>query len=189
MEKKEMKFYRLILDVCRVINSTLDVKKVLRLLSENVTQALDAKACAIFLWNREQDTLEVSASFGLSDAYLQKGRLHADDSLKKCSADQSVLIFDAITDPRTQYPEEAKKGGIASMFSVPICAKGTTLGALRVYLSEAREFSANESEFVHGLAEMGGIAIENARMYSHLKGEHESLMMATHQWFEFGRTE
>ena len=189
MEKKEMGFYRLILNVCRVINSTLDVSKVLKLLAENVTQALDVKACTIFLWNREQDTLEVSASYGLSDAYLQKGRIQADDSLKECSANKSVLIFDAITDPRTQYPEEAKKEGIASIFSVPICAKGTTLGALRIYLSKARDFSANESEFIHGLAEMGGIAIDNARMYSHLKGEHESLMMAAHQWFEFGRTE
>ena len=189
MEKKEMEFYRLIIDVCRVINSTLDLKKVLKLLAENVTQALDVKACTIFLWNREQDTLEVSASHGLSDAYLKKGSVHADESLKECSAEKSVVIFDAITDPRTQYPEEAKKEGIASMFSVPICAKGTTLGALRIYLAKARDFTENESEFVHGLAEMGGIAIDNARMYSHLKGEHESLMMAAHQWFEFGRTE
>lgn len=189
MEKKEMQYSRLILDVCKVINSTLDLRKVLKLLAENVTHALDVKACTIFLWNREQDTLEVSASYGLSDAYLQKGRLQADESLKECSTDKSVLIFDAITDARTQYPEEAKKEGIASMFSVPICAKGTTLGVLRVYLSKPRDFSANESELIHGLAEMGGIAIENARMYSHLKGDHESLMVAAHQWFEFGRTE
>ncbi len=189
MENKEMQYYRLILDVCKVINSSLDVKEVLKLLSENVVKALDAKACTIFLWNREQDTLEVGASYGLSDEYLKKGRLHADDMLKECTADKSVLIFDAITDPRTQYPEEAKKEGIASMFSVPICAKGTTLGVLRVYLSQARKFTEEESEFVHGLAEMGGIAIDNARMYSHLKDEHDSLMMAAHQWFEFGRTE
>ena len=188
MENREMTYYRLILDVCRAINSTLDLKKVLQLLSENVAKALDAKACAVFLWNREEDTLEAGASYGLSEEYLKKGRLRANGSLKECDKDESFLVFDAITDPRTQYPEEARREGIAAMYSVPICAKGTTLGLLRVYLAKAREFSESELELVHGLAEMGGLAIENARMYSHLKEEHESLMTAAHQWFEFGRT-
>jgi hypothetical protein len=41
--------------------------------------------------------------------------------------------------------------------------------------------------WVSGLADMGGIAIDNARMYDHLRAEHESLIAETHQWFEFGK--
>ena len=34
---------------------------------------------------------------------------------------------------------------------------------------------------------MGGIAIDNARMYDHLKAEHEKLIDETHRWFEYGQ--
>jgi hypothetical protein len=37
------------------------------------------------------------------------------------------------------------------------------------------------------LADMGGIAIDNARMYDHLKAEHENLIDETHRWFEYGK--
>jgi hypothetical protein len=33
---------------------------------------------------------------------------------------------------------------------------------------------------------MGGIAIENARVYHHLKADHDRLITEVHQWFEFG---
>jgi GAF domain-containing protein len=47
---------------------------------------------------------------------------------------------------------------------------------LRIYTPHPRKFSDNESEFIAGLAEMGGIAIDNARMYHHLKNDHENLI-------------
>jgi GAF domain-containing protein len=50
------------------------------------------------------------------------------------------------------------------------------------------EFMENEMEFISGLAEMGGIAIENARMYDYLKADHDNLINEVHQWFEYGRT-
>ena len=40
---------------------------------------------------------------------------------------------------------------------------------------------------ISGLADMGGIAIDNARMYDHLKAEHEKLIDETHRWFEYGK--
>ena len=45
----------------------------------------------------------------------------------------------------------------------------------------------DECEFICGLSDMGGIAIDNARMYDHLKADHEKLIEETHRWFEFGK--
>ncbi|MCP4274308.1 MAG: GAF domain-containing protein, partial [Gammaproteobacteria bacterium] len=100
---------------------------------------------------------------------------------------QIVLILDTSNDSRVQYPEEAKKEGIASVLSVPITVKGQIIGVLRIYTSEQRNFSDDEYELISGLADMGGIAIDNARMYDHLKAEHESLIDETHRWFEYGK--
>ena len=101
---------------------------------------------------------------------------------------KSVFISDATTDPRIQYRAEVQKEGIASILSVPISAKGRIIGVLRIYAAKPHRFTENEHEFISGISEIGGIAIENARMYDRLKGEYDSLLSETHKWFEFGKT-
>lgn len=188
MEYKEMGYFRSFRDVCRVVNSSLDVDEVLNLITENIVKALNVKSCAIRLLDRRRQTLEVSASHGLSQAYLKKGPLDADKSIAETLGGKSILIYDTAKDSRLQYPEEAKREGIASILSVPLSVKGHVIGVLRIYTSEPRNFSEDENEFISGLAEMGGIAIDNARMHGELKTDHERLVHDVHEWFEFGRT-
>ncbi len=57
---------------------------------------------------------------------------------------------------------------------------------LRIYTAEQRTFYEDDIEFIGGLADMGGIAIDNARMHDHLKADHENLIADVHQWFELG---
>jgi signal transduction protein with GAF and PtsI domain len=188
MEYKEMGYFRSFRDVCRVVNSSLDVDEVLNLITENIVKALNVKSCAIRLLDRRRQTLEVSASHGLSQAYLKKGPLDADKSIAETLGGKSILIYDTAKDRRLQYPEEAKREGIGSILSVPLSVKGHVIGVLRIYTSEPRNFSEDENEFISGLAEMGGIAIDNARMHGELKTDHERLVHDVHEWFEFGRT-
>ena len=137
--------------------------------------------------DKSENKLDVSASYGLSESYLKKGPLDADKSIAETLDGQIVLILDTLIDSRVQYPEEAKREGIASLLSVPITVKGQIIGVLRIYTAEQRNFSDDEYELISGLADMGGIAIDNARMHDHLKAEHEKLIDETHQWFEYGR--
>jgi transcriptional regulator with GAF, ATPase, and Fis domain len=137
--------------------------------------------------DKSRNKLDVSASHGLSEAYLRKGPLDADKSIAETLDGLIVLILDTSNDSRVQYPEEAKKEGIASVLSVPITVKGQIIGVLRIYTSEQRNFSDDEYELISGLADVGGIAIDNARMHNHLKAEHEKLIDETHRWFEYGR--
>lgn len=188
MAKIESEYFQLFRSVCKAISSSLDIKEVLKLITEHVVTTLDVKACTIFLLDREKNRLEISASFGLSDAYLKKGPVDSEKSIITSLSGESVLVRDATKDSRIQYPEEAKIEGIASILSVPMPVKGKVIGVLRIYTSQPREFSDIENEFVSGLAEMGGIAIENARMYQHLKADHNKLIDEVHQWFEYGRT-
>ena len=122
----------------------------------------------------------------MSEVYLRKGPLDADKSIAETLDGKIVLIIDMSNDSRVQYPEEAKREGIVSVLSVPITVKGQVIGVLRIYTSEQRNFSDDEYELISGLADMGGIAIDNARMYDRLKTEHENLIDETHRWFEYG---
>jgi signal transduction protein with GAF and PtsI domain len=174
-------------NICGVISSSLDVKEVLNATVKSAVSSLTVKACAIFLLNRVENRLEIGASYGLSDAYLNKGPVDAEKSMKESLSGKTVLVYDVTKDPRVQYPKQAQGEGIASILSVPVPVKGNVIGVLRIYTSKPYKFFENELEFISGLAEMGGIAIDNARMYDHLRADHENLINETHRWFEFGR--
>ena len=187
MENQEKSYFKLFRDTSKVINSSLNLSKVLDLITENMITALNVKACSVFLWNKKRSTLEVSATRGLNESYLEKGSIDADKSMAETLQGESVLILDVANDSRVQYPDEAIKEGIASIFSVPISVKDQIIGVLRIYMSEKRNFTEDQIEFIAGLADMSGIAIDNARMHDHLKADHERLIAETHQWFQFGK--
>ena len=181
-------YFRSFKEVCALINKKLDLNEVLDSITQNVARSLITKGCAIYLLSKVDNRLKLSSSYGLSDAYINKGPLDADKSLAECLEGKSVLISDATTDPRIQYRKEAEKEGIASILCVPISAKGQIIGVFRLYTAKPRTFTENEYDFIFSISEIGGIAIENARMYDRLKLEYDSLINETHKWFEFGRT-
>lgn len=187
MQNKELRYFELFIEACKGINSSLDLKEVLTLITENIVKLLNVKACTIFLVDKSRKKLDVSATHGLSDTYLRKGPIDSDKSIAETLDGKIVLIRDTSTDSRVQYPEEAQREGITSLLSAPMTVKGQIIGVLRIYTSEQRDFSENEYKLILGLADMGGIAIDNARMYDHLKADHESLIDDTHRWFEFGK--
>ncbi len=186
MENETMKCFKLFRDVCRSVNSTLNLKEVLELITKDVVKALDAKGCAVFLLDTGHKTLNVSAYHGLSEAYMKKGPVDMEKSIAESLSGKAVAVYDAANDPRTQYPKQAKTEGVASILSVPIPVKCKVIGVMRIYTSEPRRFPDNEIELVCGLAEMSGIAIDNARMYDYLKKDHENLITEVHRWFDYG---
>ena len=139
---------------------------------EGVKTALDVKGCALFLINRKTDELEVAASYGLSDEYLNKGPLSALKSIAQSLDEGPVAIYDVSDDPRIQYPEAAQKEGIVSIMAVPITISGKLIGALRVYTSEAWEVTLEDVSFVQALAQLAGMAIEMSRLY---QGQKEAI--------------
>ncbi len=187
MESIEIQYLKLFRDVCKKINSSLDFSEVLKSITENTVKMLDVKACTIFLLDKKQKILKASTSYGLSKDYIGKGTIDAEKSMAACLNGESVLVEDATSDPRIQYPEKAKNEGVASILSVPMSVKGQIIGVIRIYTSKPKKFSDIENEFISGLAEIGGIGIENARMYNHLKGSYESLINDVHQHFDYGR--
>ena len=160
MQNKEMRYFKLFRDVCKVINSSLDLKEVLILITENIAKIINVKACTIFLLDKSRNKLEVSASHGLSEAYLRKGPLDADKSIAETLDGQLVLILDTSNDSRIQYPEEAIKEGIASVLSVPITVKGQIIGVLRIYTAEQRNFSDYEYKLISGLATISVMIVD-----------------------------
>ena len=173
--KKQLINYETLLKVTKAISHSKDPEEVVLMAVDNIKTALDVKGCALFLINRKTDELEVAAAFGLSDEYINKGPVSALRSIAQSLEEGPVAIFDISDDPRLQYPEEAKKEGIASILSVPIEIAGRVIGAMRIYTAEPWEFTLEDVNFAQAMAQMAGMAIEMARLYKGMKESIEIL--------------
>lgn len=181
------RLYKTIYELARVINLSLKPEEVLQRIVEQVTESMDAKGCFIRMLDNEGKTLLPSAYYGLSDRYAEKGPVE----VAKSKLDAEVLegnvvqIADVRSDDRFQYPGEAEKEGLVSMVVVPLTKGGRrVIGAVRVYSEREREFTQEELDFLSCIANLSGLAIENARMFHALKTASELAEAYTYQVFE-----
>jgi GAF domain-containing protein len=170
--KRQLINYETLLKVTRAISHSKDPEEVALITVESIKSALGAKGCALFLINRKTNELGLAASFGLSEEYINKGPVSALRSIAQSLEEGPVAIYDVMDDPRIQYPEEAKKEGIASILSAPIIVGGHLIGAMRVYTAEQWEFTLEDVNFVQAIAQIAGMAVNMAR---HTKGLKSSI--------------
>jgi signal transduction histidine kinase len=178
---------RTLYETSRAVNSSLNLSQVLSTIVRQASEVMGVKASSIRLLDEERRFLEVSAAYGLSDAYLTKGKVDPQRGEMDRLALQGkpVALQDATVDPRFQYPEEASKEGIRSVLSVPMMLLDRAIGVLRVYTSEVRHFTREETDFLMALASQGAAAIQNARAYRQLQELEEAksrfVLTVTHE--------
>ena len=177
MEKKLLN-YETLLSITERISMSRDFDDIALLSVTGVKDALRTKGCALFLVNPKSQELELAASTGLSEEYLNKGPISAMRSIADALKEGPVAIYDVKDDPRIQYPTEAVKEGIASILAVPIMARGNPIGAIRIYTDEPWEFTLEDVNFVQAVAQISGMAIEMSRLYKGLKSSIEILKAA-----------
>ena len=174
--KKYLINYETLLKITNVVFHSRDPEEITLLTVESITSALGIKGCAFFLVNRKKHKLELTASYGLSSEYLNKGPISSMISIAESLKEGPVAIYDVSDDPRIQYHEAAIEEGIASILSVPITASnGIVIGALRVYTDEPWEFTMNDVNFIQALAQISGMAMEMCRYSKGLKNSLDIL--------------
>jgi len=165
MSAKDKMYLRSFQEISKILSSTLAVDEVLDQIVRQISEVMNLKGATIRLVNPKTNTLELVAAHGLSDSYLKKGTVDLDRSIAEALSGRPVAIFDAATDPRLQYPEEAKAEGIATMVVIPMVSKGKVIGVMRLVTGEPREFTMDEVDFACAVADLGAQAISNAKMY------------------------
>jgi transcriptional regulator with GAF, ATPase, and Fis domain len=135
MKEHEMSYEKLI-ELTSAISECKDPEEVALLTAGGVKSAFDVKGCSVFLIKKGTRELGLAASFGLSDEYLNKGPVRYMQEITEAKDQVPIAIYDVQDDPRIQYPEAAKKEGISSLLGVPIIARNSVIGALRVYTSK-----------------------------------------------------
>ena len=173
--------------VAKQVNSSLDLSEVLSTLLLRSVRELNVKGGSIRLLGPERQRLHLAAAYGLSQTYLQKG----DVALEQSPVDRQALdggavqLRDVTEEPGFQYVAEAKEEGIRSVLVVPLRSHGTATGVMRFYSGQVRHFSTEEVAFATTIADLGAVAIENAKLHQALKARLEALKEDADGWYRF----
>lgn len=172
-------------NIGQLVNSTLNLDEVLQLIAEHTTRLFGAKACFLRLFDRSGKKLSIGASYGLSQAYINKGPVETEKSPvdSEVLKGMTVQVLEVSEDSRFQYREEARTEGLRSMLSCPIRVKNRTLGVIRVYTGEPRLFNEQEQRLLLNLANLGALALQNAHAFGELQAldkEREWFARTTH---------
>jgi GAF domain-containing protein len=158
-------YLRLLLDVTKSITAALNTEALLSLIVSRIPEVVRVDAATIRLLDPTGKKLELKAASGLSQSYLDRGPIDAEESVLCALKGTPIAIADAAHDDRIQYGQAARQEGIESILVAPIPIRGKVSGILRLLSRTRREFEPLEIEFVAALADQCGIAIENAMIY------------------------
>ncbi|SLM32335.1 GGDEF domain family protein [Desulfamplus magnetovallimortis] len=176
----------LFLDFASSINSTLDIQKILKRLTEELCDTFGMKGAAIRLIDEDNQTMKLVASHGLSNEFLEIRRTINTNTTARALKGETVIVTDAATDQRLEFREEMKKEGLKSMIVTPITVKDKVIGVMRLYSAEQRDFPNDMLLIVEAIAQQGGLAIQNASMYMQLQDAKKSLeedVWSHRSWF------
>jgi two-component system NtrC family sensor kinase len=181
-------FYRTFRDISKSVHSSTRVEEVLHLAVRKTTEALKARGSILRILNLKTSELELNAAYGLSDRYLSKGHVSSTRVIQEiCEENRAIIIKDLETDPRVQYPKEAREEGIKMMVDLPLFMGQNVIGILRIFFDEKREFTEEELDFAVAIAEQCALAIDKARLIEKQQTQYDNLAIQTDKLSSLGR--
>jgi signal transduction protein with GAF and PtsI domain len=178
-------------NLARQVNSSLDPQVVLSEMLQNTVDELNFKGGIVRLLDRAGERLELVAATGVTQAYLNKGPVSVGQSAMDRSVLQgnAVTIYDVMAEPGYQYPEEALKEGIRSVQSIPLATmdpgsgQARIFGVLRIYSAQPHRFGEDEIAFLQSIANLGAVALENARLHQQLMQRVDAQKLDEEGWY------
>jgi signal transduction histidine kinase len=163
--------------VSRTINSTLNLDEALSAVTREACVLMQAKMCSLMMLDDTRAWLDLRASFGAGQSYLQKPRLSVGESLLGAVVRRKkpIHVENVQVSGRYQHVEVARREGLVSLLSVPLLFTGEAIGALSVYTARPYVYSNDEIRILSAFAELSAIAIEKARLYERIVDVEEQL--------------
>jgi len=171
------RLFESLVSVGQAINSTLNLDDALQVITREACQLMAGKMCSLLLLDDTCEWLDLCASHGASEAYLNKPRLSAAESLLGIVVRRKkpLQVENVQTSSRYQHVDIARRGGLVSLLSVPLVFGGEALGTLSVYTGAPHVFSNEEIRILSTLADLSAIAIEKARLYERIVDVEEQM--------------
>jgi signal transduction histidine kinase len=163
--------------VSQTINSTLNLDDALKVITREACVLMGARMCSLMLLDDSRQWLDLKASYGAGEAYVNKPRLSLEDSLLGVVVRRRkpMQLANVQTTKLYQNVEVARQEGLTGLLSVPLIFSGQAIGTLSVYTDRPYQFSNEEIRILSSLAELSAVAIEKARLYERVVDVEEQL--------------
>jgi signal transduction histidine kinase len=171
------RLFESLISVGHTINSALDLEDALRVITREASLLMEAKMCSLLLLDETGQSLQLSASHGAGDAYLNKPHVNVEESLVGVviRRKRALQELDVRSSTRYLHTDLARKEGLVSLLSVPLVFRGQAIGAINVYTGKPHLFSNEEIRILTALADLSAVAIEKARLYQRVVDVEERM--------------
>ena len=171
------RLFESLFNVGQTINSTLNLDEALKVITYEACELMSGKMCSLMLLDETREWLDLRASYGAGEEYINKPRLSISDSFLGIVVrrKKALQVQNVQTSTRYQNVGVARREGLVSLLSVPLMYRSESIGALNVYTASLTNFSNEEIRILSALAELSGIAIEKARLYERLVDMEEHI--------------
>ena len=167
------------------INASLDLQHIMKILTVDLARSFKAKGVSVRLLDTDNKALRLVSSQGLSEAFLNRDS--GEDALtQQTLSGKTILIKIATTDVRVANKQPFEDEGIISFLSAPIISGKQTIGVLRLFFSEEREFYDDETLMINAFAHQAGLAIQNSTCFISLENDYKDLkddIWSHRSWF------
>ena len=163
-KKLKSKEINALLEISKAIASGLYLEDVLRLIVTVTANLMNSKICSLWIFDERDQKLKLKATQSISEEYLRERSLAMGEGVVGHVAlqNQPMAILDVLKEPLYKEKELAKKEGLVSMLSVPMCIKDRVIGVINCYTSYPHSFSKSEEEILTTVANQAAICIENS---------------------------
>jgi len=153
-----------LLEVSKAISSGFYLGDVLRLIVTVTANLMDSKICSLWILDEKDQRLKLKATQSMSEEYLKERSLAMGEGIVGyvASHNRGVAILDVLKDPLYKEKELARREGLVSMLSVPMCIKNRVVGVINCYTSYPHPFSKMEEEMLTTVATQAAICIDNS---------------------------
>ena len=162
-DQREEDIYR----ISTLVAGNFGVQEVLDRLAEAAVKVTGTTACSIRLLDSDIGKLAMRSTYGLSEAYRNKGPVTKEEPvIKQAFEGDAVVIDDMRVDSRVSYPAETMAEGLISQLTVAMKFKDKPIGVLRLYSPEPARFDKNTIRIARLVASQCATTITNARLYN-----------------------
>lgn len=162
-------------ETTRLLTGPMELQQVLEIVVKTVAEALGLDAAGLRLLDEETGQLILKATYGLSEAYKNKGPVTAGESElnQRALHGEPIIVEDMISHSHfTKYHKEIVREGVVGSLSIGLMYRDKGIGILRLYSKRPRRFSQSDISLAQTVAAQSAAAIVNARLYKEaLEGE------------------
>lgn len=167
-----LKLETFLIDVADTLNSTLEMDKLLARVAELVRQIIDYEIFAILLLNERTHELRMRFQIGHTPE-VERMKIRVGEGITGMAVEQrhAVLVDDVRKEPRYINAHPL----VRSELAVPLIAKKRIIGVIDIQASKEGYFTEEHSRILTLVASRIAVAIENARLYTRVARQAQTL--------------